>query len=374
MRVLIVLNENPPGSHPDTYETFTGLVRDGFIEWYDVYSHLLAKGRGLTDKQIAREIFESVADNRQDLVIWMHTGRLKIGDATLQRIRRLPQRPVMAYWEGDAYHPWFKPVPREMLGIMRHCDRVFMCSGGSIMKTLARAGITEARFAPHCTSGTRFRASWRPEGPFDHDVVLIGNRVTTKRPFKTMPGARERQRLVHLFEQRFGSNFAVYGSGWTGPSARGFRPFHEQEQLNATSRVAIGVENLFNPFYFSDRLPIALACGVPLIYRRNPGHDQVFGDALADRFFCTPPEAIALVERLLASDSEALRAESQANRLFFEQNLTTEIVARYVVSESVAHTATASAECTLSERAGAATTKPPWQQIPPLITGGRIYE
>jgi len=86
---------------------------------------------------------------------------------------------------------------------------------------------------------------------------------------------------VKALEQTYGASSAVYGSGWKGPSAKGPREFDEQQRLNAGSRIAAGIECLFSPWYFSNRLPIALACGVPLIYRRNPGFDQVFGKGLA---------------------------------------------------------------------------------------------
>lgn len=175
---------------------------------------------------------------------------------------------------------------------------------------------------------------------------------------------------MKALEQTYGASSAVYGSGWKGPSAKGPREFDEQQRLNAGSRIAAGIECLFSPWYFSNRLPIALACGVPLIYRRNPGFDQVFGESLADRFFDTTPQAIAMAERLLASD-DTLRAQSRANRLFFEENLTTELVARYVVSTSLSR---AGKVPTDSRIGGAgANAEPLWQRIPPLVSGGRVH-
>ena len=371
MKVLVVLNENPAGSHPDVYEAFTGLVSEGLVRSYDVYSHLLARARGLTGAQIARELLESVGDAGHDLIIWMHTSGLEVGNETLRAMSNLSQHPIMAYWEADSYHPLFKPIPKPMVRIMRYCSRVFVPCGGPLLAGMARAGINEVRYAPSTASKTRFLPLWSPDGRGDHGIILIGNKVTSRIPFKTMPGARARRRLVKAFEQRCGAGFAVYGSGWRGPSAKGPREFDEQQRLNAGSRLAVGIENLFSPWYFSNRLPIALACGVPLIYRRNPGFDQVFGESLADRFFDTTPQAIAMAERLLASDDDTLRAQSRANRLFFEENLTTELVARYVVSTSLSH---AGKVPTDSKIGGAgANAEPLWQRIPPLVSGGRVH-
>lgn len=89
MKVLVVLNENPADSHPDVYEAFTGLVSEGLIRSYDVYSHLLARTRGLTDVQIARELLESAGDAGHDLIIWMHRSRLEISDETLRAMKSL---------------------------------------------------------------------------------------------------------------------------------------------------------------------------------------------------------------------------------------------------------------------------------------------
>lgn len=233
---------------------------------------------------------------------------------------------------------------------------------------MARAGISEVRHAPSTASKTRFLPPWSPDGQRDHEIILIDNRVKSRIPFKTMPGATARRRLVAGLEQRFGARFAVYASGWEGPSAKGPREFDEQQRLNADTRIAVGIENLFNPWYFSNRLPIALACGVPLIYGRNPGFDQVFGEGLADRFFDSIPQAIAMAERLLASEDDALLAQSRANRLFFEQNLTTELAARYVVSTSIG-----GASADILRSSANDDFRPLWQRIPPLISGGPVY-
>jgi hypothetical protein len=219
---------------------------------------------------------------------------------------------------------------------------------------------------------TRFVRSWSPDGPFEHDIVMIGNRVVSRMPFKTMPGARLRQDLVKAFAKRYGRRFAVYGSGWQGPSAMGPCGFDDQQSVNASARVAVGVNNSSYPYVFSNRLPIALACGVPLIYSINPGFDKVFGNHLGHRLFEGTVNALAQAEMLLTSDPEALQQESAANRSFFEGNLTTDVVAEYVISESLKGKPPSS-HASSSERAlRAPRTWPFWRQVPPLISDGRV--
>lgn len=368
MRVLVVLNEKPAGSHPDIYEAFERLVERGIISFYRAYSHLLARSEGMDDSAIAAQIVGLVRETEADLIVWMHTGRLGIDQATLKAIRSMPQRPLMAYWEKDSFHPLFDPMPKPMLEIMRSCDLVFMPCAGPILGTLHRAGVSEVRFAPSTASGSRFLPLWNPGTAKMHDILLVGNHVSSRIPFKTLPGARRRATLVRAFERRFGKRFAVYGDGWTGPSARGKCAFDLQQQLNTSSRIVIGVNNSTYPYVFSNRLPIALACGAPVLYGKNPGFDKVFGRQLAGRFFESIPDALALAEDMLASDDATLLAESTANRSFFEKNLTTELVARHVLLETVASAETHERSPRLEpeEREPG----PLWQQIPPLIRRG----
>lgn len=331
MRALIVLNENPMGSHPDVYEAFEELIAEGTLTGFDVVPFLHLRAQGVADSEIVQTIKRTVVEGGHELVIWMHTGSLTVPDDVLTAIIESPARPKMAYWEGDSYHPWYKPLPPQMAAIMRRCDAVFMPCGGPVLTTLRRAGVRRVLYAPSCASGTRFPHVWRADETHEHDIVVVGNRVSSRIPFKTMPGARRRAVIVKALIKRYGRAVAVYGSGWTGSNALGPIAFDEQTEVYRKARLTVGVNNSTYPYVFSNRLPITLAVGVPVLYRRNPGFDGIFPSELQDRFFDDTADFHERIDGLLGLDPIALQARSHDGRRFFDSCLSTTRVARLVV-------------------------------------------
>jgi hypothetical protein len=369
MRVLVVLNENPLGSHPDVYEAFQELVAQGLIEGFDVYPYLVFRGQGKPDSRIAEEILETLRQHGHELVVWMHTGLLSVTDADLDAIEAMPQHPTMVYWEGDSYHPFYKPIPRQMLSIMRRCSQLFMPCGGPIVRSLRRAGVRTVRYAPSCASGTRFPAVWDAERETVHSVVMIGNRVSRRLPLKRMPGARTRERLVKALEKRYGSQFAVYGHGWTGPSAMGPCEFDEQARVYSRASVTIGVNNSTYPLVFSNRLPIAMACGIPVVYSSNARFAEVFPANVRATFFTSVAEALTTIDGLLGSEATALQEMSLRNRAFFETDLMRSLVARHIFESALGDPESHCGEGQDWARGASPDSElsgPRWQRIPPL--------
>jgi hypothetical protein len=293
------------------------------------------RAQGVADSEIVETIMRAALDGGHELIVWMHTGSLAVPDDVLAAIIRSPARPKMAYWEGDSYHPWYKPLPPQMAAIMRRCDAVFMPCGGAVLETLRKAGVRRVLYAPSCASGTRFPHVWRADDAHEHDIVVVGNKVSSRIPFKTMPGAHRRALIVKALIKRYGRGVAVYGSGWTGPNAMGPIAFDEQTDVYRKARLTVGVNNSTYPYVFSNRLPITLAVGVPVLYRRNPGYDILFPKTLQDFFFAEPAELHGKIDALLAEDDAALEVRSREGRRFFSSCLTTTKAARQVVNETL---------------------------------------
>jgi hypothetical protein len=370
MIALVVLNEGPPGSHPDVYEAFQALVDDRALDGFEAYAYPTRQVAGISDSAIAADIRDRAEHLRADVIVWMHTRTLEVSDDILHQMRRLPSKPVMVYWEGDSYHPRYKPLPSAALRIMRRCDVVFLPCGGPILRVLDKAGCHNVYYAPSCASAGRFPLVWQVRASYDYDLIMVGNRVHSRRPFGTMPGARRRARLVRRLQRRYGSRFAVFGAGWSGPSAMGPCGFDEQALLYSVSAVTIGVNNSTYPLVFSNRLPIGLASGAPLAYSRNPRFDEVFDTETDDVFFSSSTEATNRIDRLLSSSADELLDVSNRGRRFFERNLTRRIVCRHVVEAGI--------RCRTRPQAGPAErgaprphllaeTVPRWQSIPALV-------
>ena len=361
MKVLVVHNEDPLGSHPDMYEALQDLQAEGLVTDYDVVPHLHLQRSGWSDADVVDHLRELVRGGEPDVVLWRHTRGLDVPERALDAIGGGPRGPSMVYWEADSYHPVHKPVPPEMVRVMRRCDDVYLPCGGPVVRSLARAGVSSLRYAPSCASATRFPYVWNADENHDYDVVVIGNRVRSRLPFRTMPGARRRSRVTARLVGDGRFRVAVFGRGWEGPSAKGSTTFEEQSTVYRSARLTVGINNSTYPYVFSNRLPVALASGIPLLYHANPGFSAVFGDELRGVFFAEERQVLDRVQQRLSEPPEQLTEKSLAGRRFFERNLTTTVVARHILER---------AQCRRTEPAASVSAaESRWQAMPALIPG-----
>jgi hypothetical protein len=305
----MILNENPAGAHDDVHRALGRLVASGQLEGFAVIPHSARLADGVDERAIAEEILTTARSLEATAVIWSHTGSLRIDDGLLDRLHSLPSKPAMAYWDNDMYHWFCKPFPRAALRVARHCDVVFVCGDSAYVDGLHRRGCADIRYTPLPTDEVRFpmpAAVTASQRQYEHDVVLVGNRVRSRIPLKTMPGARERERLVALFTRRLGRRFAVYGHDWTGLSARGPIPFLEQGRAYRSARLVLGDNNLHAAYYFSNRLPIAMSSGCVVVHNWEPGLDTVFTEQPPFHLFRTREQAWQTVSRLLSLDDAEL--------------------------------------------------------------------
>ena len=110
-RLLLVLNERVAGSHDDVRRALDELVATGRLAAYRVYAFPARLEQGLRPSEIAAEILSEAADFLPTGVLWSHTRHLSIDLACVQRLRSLPSRPAMGYWDGDMYQALVQAVP-----------------------------------------------------------------------------------------------------------------------------------------------------------------------------------------------------------------------------------------------------------------------
>lgn len=331
MRALVVLNDHQRGAHVDYHDALARLRHDGTLESYDVIPHVALKNEGHTDDQIVRMVETSAADLPADAIVWCHTGDLRIPDDAMARLRTLPSNPALVYIEGDMYERFYKPLPSAARRAMVACDVVFICGGGGVVSRLKQAGCRDIRYMPLTTDDVRFGADRPPGQSPEFDVVLVGNNHRSRIAFKTMPGCRRRARVVEMLERRLGSRFAVFGHGWDGPAAQGPVPFAEQGKAYQTARVAVGINNLHAPYYFSDRLPISLSSGVVMVHNRETGLDDILPRQVSDLMFDPDGEDLWVsVRRALDMDDADLREAERGARELALRSLTTFAALGYV--------------------------------------------
>jgi hypothetical protein len=310
MRLLVVLNENPVGSHDNSRRYLATLKSRGTLDDYAICPFLARLSSGASSREVEEEIIETAADLAATAVLWCHTSSLEVTAATFSRLRRLPGRPVFGYWEGDMYQWPYKPFPPPARRIACACDVVFLAGSSSLLHNLRRRGCGDIRYAPSPADLALFGDAilLRQTEP-EFDLVLIGNNPKSHIPFKTMPGARWRGQIVAMLERKLGQRFAVFGYGWRGPCAQGPVPMERQGEVYARSRAGIGNNNLHAAYYFSNRLPIALSCGAVTLHNWEAGLDQVLGHDAPIRFFRSTGEAWEAVRRVLEADDADLQKE-----------------------------------------------------------------
>jgi hypothetical protein len=329
MRLLVVLHENPVGYHDDWRRALLQLRSEGTLEQYAVVPFAPRQRSGVSGE----EILSAAAELRATGILWCHTSNLEVSGATLSSLRHLPSRPVFGYWEGDMYQWPFKPFARAARRVARAADVVFVPGYSSFSEGLRRSGCADVRYAPSPTDETRYGGALglRNATP-EFDVVMIGNRVASRAPGKTMPGARERMELVRLFEQRLGPRFAVFGTGWEGRSAQGPIGIREQGDAYAAGHIALGNNHIHAAYCFSNRLPIAMTCGAILVHGREAGFDAVFGRNPPLRFFRDAEDAWSVVRRLLEVSGADLQDQRTRAREFALSRLSMVHVQRYMVA------------------------------------------
>jgi len=162
------------------------LVAGGELEDARVIAHAARRDAGVPDHAIGEEVLTTAAEMKASFVVWSHTGRLAIADELLTRLKTLPSRPVLAYWDNDMYQRFYKPFPAAALRVARRCDVVFVCGASAYVDHLHRHGCRDIRYTPSSTDEERFGLMRECDsGAFsgDLDVVLVGNRVS-RRPVR----------------------------------------------------------------------------------------------------------------------------------------------------------------------------------------------
>lgn len=330
MKLLLILNENQEGSHADMHQTLKELVEDNILSGYKVYPFLARLRGGCSDATIEEEILNLAITYQPEYILWHHTSSLKISQETISKLRKLESNPAIGYRDGDIYHNFYDPIPRPVINLAKLCDVVFWPGYSGVVKKLQRTGSADVRYVPTATDSFRFGADRSEE--IKYDVIMIGNITRSRIPFKTFPGSILRLKIADYFYKKLGSKFAVYGNGWNGPYAKGPVAMDQQHKANQSGRIAIGTHNLPAHYYFSNRLPIALTSGVPIIYKYQKGMEHIFREVDYPYFFNSIEEAWTKTEKLLDLPQEEIDRQGQEFKNFALSNLSVKSILTYVIS------------------------------------------
>lgn len=320
MKLFFILNENPPGSHVDVHCALKRLVDEKELQSFYVYPFLARLLDGKKNNEVVMEIIKKCEQFQPTAILWSHTGKLKLRNDELKILSKLDSLPVMGYWDGDIYEKPYKPLPKEIVWLARSCDVVFCQGFGEMTKIMINNGCKDIRYVPAATDEQRFGFLRQKDSDIKFDVVMIGNYVSAKLPWRIFPGTRWRKELADFFYKKLGPRFAVFGSGWKGPYSKGPIPFIEQNIIYHSCRVALGANNLHAKYFFSNRLPIAMSSGVPVVHNYESGYEEIFKPIENYYFYETTSEAWRITKSLLdKGQSELDEIGLRAHRFALDQ-------------------------------------------------------
>lgn len=333
MRLLYLPNEPIIGGQPwcqvGGRDALARLHDNGQLSALEINSFRQA------DPQIAlREIFQQAERFQPDVILFTKIGVFPVTDDWFARLRALKSGPSIVYYDGDIYGRVFKRLNSSTQTMIRNADLVLVCGLGQNAESFKDAGAKKIRYLRHNASLRQFGEAWSPTGVREFDVVVIGNRIPprvalqARVPWGRMPGAFERDELVRALGRTFGRRFAVFGSGWeTFIGNQGPIPFERQHEALRRGWMSIGYDHFpETPFYFSDRLPIALMSGVAHLCHYHPGYDTMFQNGRELLWAHDVGGLVELAQVALSRGSAFLQRIADTGRTYALENLTTEVV------------------------------------------------
>lgn len=332
MKLLVLLNEKPVGAHDDVHRSLDYLKTKGVISDYIIYSFSAEIATGKSEQNVLKEIEEISGNFQPQLMLWMHTSKMKVKRNIINNIKTLNSKPTLGYWDGDLYQSPFRPVPSELLRLTSACDVVFLQGFGEMSSKIKKSGCNDIRFVPGFGDPVKFYPSKKNKKK-EYDVVLIGNYIRSRNPFRpSMKGAKFRNIVAENLTKEYGSRFALYGNGWKYSSAKGSVQYNKQSSVYHVSRIAISINNYEGQYNFSDRLPIAMLSGIPVIHNYQEGFDKLFNNCKNITFFTTIDDLLKKMEDMLKKSDEELLEIGLALNKYALKYFTSNFVFEYMVN------------------------------------------
>lgn len=315
-RVLYMPNERGSGRQRGPRLALAQLKSAGEIDDVAVFSYLL-RLEVSSPASTFEELCTTIHNFRPTVVLLQHPAGTGLGSDEWLKLRSI-QSFRLVYHEGDAYDRFIKRIPSEMKSAAAQADVSFSTGASRQLEYLRSAGSQDARWTPQVFSAQDFGTTPIPSSR-DHDVVMIANESSSRIPFRSIPGSKARVQLVRELSRRFGSRFAVYGRGWSGPSAKGPLDFLDQEAAVQSAWISANWDHYPSERrWFSDRLPISLAAGTIHVTSAHPGYTEFFGKGLGFLHYeKSVSDVLRRIEKVLDTGDEGMLMESMGRGRVF---------------------------------------------------------
>jgi hypothetical protein len=334
----------PNEPDPDFFQVgprraFGTLAAAGRISEFRVFSFLKEARRLGNAAAVGRRILDEVISFKPDILFWQHVSGFNLESEFMPSLRQASPKTLLVYHEGDAYgrvHKRYPPATRHFIGSF---DLVFQVALGPAQRLSERVGAKRIYWTPHSFDAERFPLLPVPYADSrQHEAIMIGDVIRRIPGIWELPGSGDRYRLAARLWKLLGSKFAVYGDGWNIPASKGPLPYEQQHQAIRQAWVSVGWDHFpRHAYYFSTRLPIALAAGVPHVTSYHPGYENVLHNCPGLILAQTVQEAVDGTLYFLSLDRQKLIDLGAACRDFAFNNFEATKVYTTVFNKCLEH-------------------------------------
>lgn len=308
-RILYIPNEPGDFVQRGSRRTLGGLLDAGLIDDARIVSLLHRVQEGDGPEERAR-LLQVVREFKPTIVLLDKPAGTGLRPRDVLAWRAVAEF-VFVISDMDAYHWWSKPLPADSRALAPCTDLVFVPGTGLLTRNYLRAGANDVRWNPHVYDPGSFGRLEITDETVSHDVVMIGSMIGSRfGRLRRLPGAVDRGRLAAELNHQFGSNFALFGTGWAEEIGSGPIPYLDQERAIRSAWVTANWDHFpAEPKYFSDRLPISLASGTVHFTTWHPGFDELFGELPFLRLVKRQTDMVPAIRSYLESTSAADRVD-----------------------------------------------------------------
>ena len=327
VRLLYLPNETKIGEFLGVRTVFETMLKTGELGGYETFSFLVEqKNRG--SNTAALDALLSLAKHFQpDIILWQRPGVFIIPTGYGLELKSLDSQPVLVYEERDLWGGRLKHFTESMCTLASEADILFLVGLGAFADKFRKLGAKNIFHDPNSVDTLRFGKPWTPTMKRKYDVIMIANLFKPKGFKPGLPGWKGRWHVGKRLNDLLGKRFAIYGTGWDElPSAKGNLPFLKSEEACRDSWLTVGW-NYYDqtPFYFSNRLPMALLSGVAHVTNYQPGYEIMFENGKNLCYAHTVGEMVDIVTHLLSLPRDRIIEIGLEGQEYAKNNLSHEI-------------------------------------------------